>query len=64
MMREYDLRLKSRVVAPNENYGMVLRAWLEIKLPPYAKCYLDTAFAGDAAEVQALTLNTTERVSS
>jgi hypothetical protein len=36
-----------RSVAPNENYGVFLRTWLEIKLPPYAKRYLDTAFAGD-----------------
>jgi hypothetical protein len=47
MMREYDLLMRSRVVAPNENYGMFLRAWLESKLPPDAERYLDTAFAGD-----------------
>jgi hypothetical protein len=47
MMRDHDLRLKSRLVAPNENYGVFLRAWLEAKLPADAKRYLDTAFAGD-----------------
>jgi hypothetical protein len=47
MMSKYDLKMKSRPLAPNENDGMFLTAWLEAKLPPYAKRYLEPAFAGD-----------------
>jgi hypothetical protein len=47
MMGKHDLKAKIRLLAPSQNYGFALRTWLEIKLPSYAKRYLDPAFAGD-----------------
>ncbi len=42
--------MKSRVIAPNENYGLMLRIWLQLKLPSYAGRYLESAFAGDEGD--------------
>jgi hypothetical protein len=52
MMREHGLRLKSRLVAPND--GVFLRAWLESELPSYAKCHLKSAFAGNESDAVGL----------
>jgi hypothetical protein len=45
-MGKYDPKI-TRLLAPSENYGMFLRAWLEVKLPSYAKRYFERAFGGD-----------------
>jgi hypothetical protein len=38
----------------NGQYGHVLRSLLEIRLPPYARCYLDSALSGDKSAAKRL----------
>jgi hypothetical protein len=40
----------------NEKYGRVICTWLEVRLPPYARCYLGSALSGDKSAATKLSV--------